>query len=82
MSKYQDIAEIKNSTEFQEFVKSEWHRDINSLRDYELTAMFYKFKQHTGDIDEQDEKVLEEAAKTATPKELDDLTEAHFPDKK
>ncbi len=82
MSKYQDIAEIKNSTEFQEFVKSEWNRDINSIRDYELAAMFYKFKQHTGDIDEQDEKFLAEAAKTATPEELNNLTEVHFLDKK
>ena len=42
MSKYQDMSEIKNDAEFQEFVKLELNRDIDSIRDYELTAMFYK----------------------------------------
>ena len=82
MSKYQDMSEIKNNAEFQEFVKLELNRDIDSIRDYELTAMFYKFKQHTGDIDKQDQEFLDNTAKTATPEELDNLTKVHFPNKK
>lgn len=82
MSKYQDMSEIKNNAEFQEFVKLELNRDIDSIRDYELTAMFYKFKQHTGDIDKQDQEFLDKTAKTATPEELDNLTKVHFPNKK
>ena len=76
------MSEIKNNAEFQEFVKLELNRDIDSIRDYELTAMFYKFKQHTGDIDKQDQEFLDNTAKTATPEELDNLTKVHFPNKK
>ncbi len=82
MAKYQYYTEIKNNAEFIEFVKNEFDRDVSEIRDYELAAMFYKFKSHVNDIDENDEKFLSEIEKMSSIEELDNLTEAHFPNKK
>ena len=81
MPKYQ-FNNIRENPEFQEFVKSNWHRDVGSVQDYEIEAMFYQFKSRSNDMSPQDLEFVNEIADSAQPKELDDLTSVYYPGKK
>ena len=81
MPKYQ-FNNIRENPEFQEFVKSNWHRDVGSIQDYEIEAMFYQFKSRSNDMSPQDREFVNEIAASAQPQELDDLTSIYYPEKK
>ncbi len=82
MAEYQNYAEAVEDEDFKEFVKQNWNRDIKDVQEWELAAMFYKFKSRNGTLNEQDNEFLQEVEKSAAPEDLDKLADIHFPDKK
>lgn len=82
MAEYQNYAEAVEDEDFKEFVKQNWNRDIKDVREWELAAMFYKFKSRNGTLNEQDKDFLQKVENSAAQEDLDKLTDVHFPDKK
>mgnify|MGYP004465168289 FL=1 len=56
--------DIKENPEFQDFVKNNWHRDINSLQDYEIEEMFAQFQNRGDDSSSLAENTGKPADKT------------------
>ena len=56
--------DIKENPEFQDFVKNNWHRDINSLQDYEIEEMFAQFQNRGADSSSLAENTGKPADKT------------------
>ncbi len=56
--------DIKENPEFQDFVKNNWHRDINSLQDYEIEEMFAQFQNRSDDSSSLAENTDKPADKT------------------
>ena len=80
MPKYNFNSSIKNNPDFLDFLKNECNiSDVNSVRDYELDSLIYRFKFQKNDIDENDRIFLAELSEVVTNKK--DMVEAYYPGK-